>query len=257
MAWTLPSRSGIPLTMAQNIYDNPDFFAGYSQLPRQVHGLDGAPEWPAIRAMLPDVAEKRVADLGCGFGWASRWFREQGAASVAGYDLSHNMIARARADTSDPAIDYRNADLEVLDLPQAVFDLVYSALAFHYVADFDRLIRMIHKALAPGGDLVFTIEHPIFMAAAHPHWTLDEDGRKTWPVNGYSVEGERRTDWFAKGVLKYHRTLATTLNTLIGAGFALRRVQEFAPTAAQIEAMPVLAEELERPMMLLVAARKA
>lgn len=30
--------------MAQNIYDNPDLFAGYSQLPRQVHGLEGAPE---------------------------------------------------------------------------------------------------------------------------------------------------------------------------------------------------------------------
>ena len=30
-----------------------------------------------------------------------------------------------------------------------------------------------------------------------------------------SHQGERRTDWFAKGVLKHHRTLATTLNTLI------------------------------------------
>lgn len=29
--------------MAQNIYDDPRFFAGYSQIPRQVHGLDGAP----------------------------------------------------------------------------------------------------------------------------------------------------------------------------------------------------------------------
>lgn len=243
--------------MAQNIYDNPDFFAGYSQLPRQVRGLDGAPEWPAIRAMLPDVAGRRVADLGCGFGWASRWFREQGAASVTGYDLSRNMIARARADTSDPAIDYRITDLDRLDLPEAAFDLVYSALTFHYVADFDRLVRMIHKALVSGGDLVFTIEHPIYMAAAHPHWLLDEDGRKTWPVNGYSLEGERRTDWFARGVLKHHRTLATTLNTLIGAGFALRRIEEFAPTQQQIEAMRALAEELERPMMLLIAAQRA
>ncbi|MFC0812980.1 class I SAM-dependent methyltransferase [Paracoccus panacisoli] len=242
--------------MAQNIYDNPDFFDSYSQLPRQVRGLDGAPEWQAIQALLPDLTDKRVADLGCGFGWASRWFREQGAASVAGFDLSRNMIERARADTSEPAIDYRIADLEMLDLPEAAFDLVYSALAFHYVADFARLIRMIRTALVTGGDLVFTIEHPIFMAAAHPHWTLDEDGRKTWPVNGYSVEGERRTDWFAKGVLKQHRTLATTLNTLIDAGFALRRVAEFAPTAAQIEEMPTLAEELERPMMLLVAATR-
>ena len=60
----------------------------------------------------------------------------------------------------------------------------------------------------------------------------------------------------AKGVLKYHRTLGTTLNTLIDAGFELRRVEEFAPTPEQIEQLPELAEELERPMMLLVSARK-
>ena len=81
--------------MAQNIYDNPDFFAGYSQLPRQVLGLPGAPEWPAIRALLPDLRGRRVVDLGCGFGWASRWMRGQGAASVLGLDVSQNMIERA------------------------------------------------------------------------------------------------------------------------------------------------------------------
>jgi SAM-dependent methyltransferase len=244
------------INVAQNIYDNPDFFAGYSQLPRQVHGLDDAPEWPAVQAMLPALTGKHVADLGCGFGWASRWMRAQGAVSVLGLDLSQNMIARAKVDTTDPAIEYRLADLETLELPEAAFDLVYSALSFHYVEDFRRLACMIRKALVGGGDLVFTIEHPIFMAALHPHWIADEDGRKTWPVNGYSVEGERRTDWFAKGVLKYHRTLGTTLNTLIDAGFALCRVEEFAPTREQIERLPELAEELERPMMLIVSARK-
>ena len=247
----------VEIDLAQNIYDDPNFFSDYSQLPRQVHGLDGAPEWPAIRAMLPALTGKRVADLGCGFGWVSRWMRAQNAALVLGIDLSQNMIARAKADTSDPAIEYRIADLETLELPGAAFDLVCSILTFHYVEDFQRLTHMIHRALVPGGDLVFTIEHPIFMAAAHPHWIRDEDGRKSWPVNGYSVEGERRTDWFAKGVLKYHRTLGTTLNTLIGAGFELRRVEEFAPTREQIEQSPELAEELERPMMLLVSARKA
>jgi SAM-dependent methyltransferase len=240
--------------MAQNIYDNPDFFAGYSQLPRQVHGLAGAPEWPAIRALLPDLRGKRVVDLGCGFGWASRWMREQGAASVLGLDLSQKMIERARAETQEATVEYRIADLDTLNLPEAAFDLAYSALTFHYVQDFDRLVRVIRKALVPAGKFVFTIEHPVFMAAAHPHWISDEDGRKTWPVNGYSVEGERRTDWFAKGVLKYHRTLGTTLNALIGAGFDIHRVEEFAPTAEQIKQMPELAEELERPMMLIVSA---
>ncbi|MFE0017692.1 class I SAM-dependent methyltransferase [Mesorhizobium sp. NPDC059054] len=242
--------------MAQNIYDNSDFFEGYSQLPRQVNGLDGAPEWPAIRAMLPDLVGRKIADLGCGFGWASRWMREHGAASVVGFDLSQNMIDRARADTQDAAIEFHIADLESLVLPQAAFDLIFSALTFHYVEDFGRLIGTIHAALVQGGDLVFTIEHPIFMAAAHPHWTQDEDGRKTWPVNGYSIEGERRTDWFAKGVLKYHRTLGTTINSLIEAGFVIGRIEEFAPTSEQIRQTPALAEELERPMMVLVSAHK-
>lgn len=242
--------------MAQNIYDNPEFFAGYSQLPRQVHGLSGAPEWPAIRAMLPDLTGKRVLDLGCGFGWFARWAREAGAAAVLGLDLSERMIARARTDTSDPAIEYRIADLEELRLAPAAFDFAYSALAFHYVEDFGRLVREVHKALAPGSHFVFTIEHPIYMAAAHPRWWIDEDGRKTWPVNRYAIEGERRTDWFAKGVVKYHRRIGTTLNTLIRSGFAICQVEEFAPTAEQIVASPELEEELERPMMLLVAAER-
>ena len=128
--------------MAQNIYDNPEFFEGYSQLPRQVHGLAGAPEWPAIKAMLPDMTDRRVVELGCGFGWASRYLREAGARSVLGLDVSQNMIERARADTNDAAIEYRIADLETLELPQGAFDFAFSALTFHYIRDFDRLVRM-------------------------------------------------------------------------------------------------------------------
>ncbi len=242
--------------MAQNIYDNPEFFAGYSQLPRQVHGLAAAPEWPALRAMLPDLMGRRVVDLGCGFGWFARWACEHGAASVLGLDLSETMITRARAETADPAVAYRIADLDALALPDAAFDLAYSSLAFHYVADFGRLVGTVHRSLAPGGDLVFSIEHPILMAAAHPRWGADEDGRRTWPVNRYAVEGERRTDWFTRGVLKYHRMIGTTLNTLIGAGFTIRRVEEFAPSPEQIAENPDLAEEVERPMFLLVSARR-
>src|SRR3546814_174192 len=220
--------------MVQNIYDNPEFFAGYSRLPRQVQGLAGAPEWPAIRAMLPELAGKRVVDLGCGFGWFARWAREQGAASVLGLDLSEKMLARAKADTADAAVEYRLADLEKLALPEEAFDLAYSALAFHYVEDFGRLVRTVHRSLVPDAHFVFTIEHPIYMAAAFPHWLSDEDGRKTWPVNRYALEGERRTDWLVKGVLKHHRRIGTTLNTLIAARFAIRHVEEFAPTPEPI-----------------------
>ena len=242
--------------MAQNIYDNPEFFANYSELPRSVHGLAGAPEWPQVRALLPDLSGKRVVDLGCGFGGFARWARAQGAAHVLGLDLSESMIARARAQTEDPAIRYAIADLDRLELPAASFDFAYSSLVFHYIEDFGRLVTTVHRALVPGARFVFMIEHPIFMAPAHPGWSLDRDGRKTWPVNRYAVEGPRRTDWLAKGVLKQHRTMGTTLNALIAAGFAIRHVQEWAPSAAQIAAMPDFADELERPMFLIIASER-
>jgi SAM-dependent methyltransferase len=242
--------------LAQNIYDTPEFFEGYSRLRRSVHGLDGAPEWPAIRAMLPDLAGKRIVDLGCGFGWFARWSRTQGAAQVIALDLSENMLARARAETSDPAVQYALADLESLELPEAAFDLAYSSLTFHYIEDFGRLVSTVFRALVPGAHFVFTIEHPIYMASAHPDWVVGKDGNRVWPVDHYAIEGARTTDWLAKGVVKQHRTLGTTLNTLIGAGFTLRHVEEWHPTDEQATAEPDLTDELERPLMLLIAAQK-
>jgi SAM-dependent methyltransferase len=242
--------------MAQNVYDTPEFFEGYSQLGRSVHGLAGAAEWPVIKTLLPEMTGLRVVDLGCGFGWFSRFAAEEGAASVLGLDLSENMIARARAENAHPAIAYEIADLEQLKLPAGVFDLAYSSLAFHYLEDFGRLVAEVHSALMPGGKFVFTIEHPIYMASQNPGWRTDEAGKKFWPVDGYSVEGRRVTDWLAKGVVKYHRTIGTTLNALIDGGFAIGRVVEWHPSPDQIAANPALAEEMDRPMILMVSAER-
>jgi len=242
--------------MTQNIYDNPEFFAGYSRLGRSVEGLEGAPEWPALSALLPELRGRKAVDLGCGFGWFCRWAREQGAAEVLGIDVSENMLVRARADTADAAITYLRADMERVELPEAAFDVAYSSLALHYIENLERLLANVHRALVPGGYLVFSAEHPIFTAPAHPGWMVDAAGRKRWPVDSYLCEGPRRTDWLAKGVIKQHRTLGTYLNLLLRLGFALTHVEEWGPTDEQIAARPCLAEERQRPMFLLVAARR-
>ncbi|MBS0221130.1 MAG: methyltransferase domain-containing protein [Proteobacteria bacterium] len=234
--------------MTQNIYDNPEFFTGYSALPRSVQGLDAAPEWPALRAMLPDLQGRHVVDLGCGFGWFCRFAREAGARSVLGIDVSENMLARAREMTADPAIAYRRADLETLTLTEGAFDLVYSSLTLHYLSNLAALFDTIHQALGPGGRFVFSIEHPIYTAPSAPGWASN-----AWPVNGYLTEGPRTTDWLAKGVIKQHRTIATYLNLLILTGFSVLRIEEWGPTDAQIAAHPEWACERERPPFLLVS----
>ena len=95
------------------------------------------------------------------------------------------------------------------------------------------------------------------MAPRRPGWRTDGAGHKTWPLDAYLIEGPRRTDWLAPGVIKQHRLMATTLNLLIGAGFTLDRVEEWRPSEQQIAERPELAEELERPNFLFVAASRS
>jgi ubiquinone/menaquinone biosynthesis C-methylase UbiE len=242
--------------MTQNIYDNDEFFAGYSRLPRSVDGLDGAPEWPVLRALLPDLRGRRVLDLGCGFGWFCRWARERRAVHIEGIDVSERMLARARAATADATIIYVRADLERLALRASSFDVVYSSLALHYIVDLERLLAEVHQTLVIGGSLVFSVEHPIMTAPALPGWSTDGAGRRVWPVTGYLDEGPRSTDWLTKGVIKQHRTLATYVNLLLRLGFALTHVEEWGPSTQQILERPQLAHEHERPPFLLVAARR-
>ncbi|MDB5836519.1 MAG: hypothetical protein JWR14_6349 [Caballeronia sp.] len=242
--------------MTQNIYDDPGFFEGYSKLGRSVQGLAGAAEWPALMALLPPMRGLRVVDLGCGYGWFCRWAGEQGSASVLGLDVSAKMLERARSLSADPVITYAKADLETLDLPEASFDVAYSSLTFHYIEGLHGLLENIHRALVPGARLVFSIEHPIYMAPHNPGWLIDENGRKTWPVDSYQREGARITNWLADGVVKQHRTMGTLLNHLIGAGFTIAHVHEWGPTNEEVAARPELAEERERPMMLLVSANR-
>lgn len=58
--------------VTQNIYDDAEFFEQYSRLERSIEGLDGAVEWPSMRALLPDLRGLSVLDLGCGYGWFCR-----------------------------------------------------------------------------------------------------------------------------------------------------------------------------------------
>src|SRR5919202_1333673 len=240
--------------MSQNVYDDPGFFGEYAQLDRSVRGLDGAPEWPSLRALLPPVRGLRVVDLGCGFGWFSRWAAEQGAASVLGVDLSERMLERAVAETRDERVTYRRADLADLELPPAAFDVAYSSLTLHYLPEVGPLLAGVRRALVPGGVLVASVEHPVFTAPSRPGFVPGPDGRPVWQLDGYLTPGPRTTDWLAPGVVKHHRTVAGYVGALLHAGFTLTGLEEWGPTDEELTEHPDWAGERERPLFLLVSA---
>ncbi len=240
--------------MSHNLYDDPEFFAGYSRLARSREGLAGAPEWPRLRAMLPPLEGLRVLDLGCGFGAFSRWARKMGATTVLGVDRSEKMLARARSLTRDPAVTFRQVPIERMDLTPASFDLIYSSLVLHYLEDLSPVVAVMRNLLSGGGRLVLSVEHPIFTAPRTPVWRTEPDGTKAWPLTDYLAEGRRVTDWITSGVVKYHRTMQSYVNVLVEKGFRIRRIEEWAPNPKQIGEHPEWADEVHRPPFLLLAA---
>jgi SAM-dependent methyltransferase len=240
----------------QNIYDDPDFFAGYARLPRSEQGLGAVFEWPAFQRLLPDSLHgKRVLDLGCGLGYFARWARAQGAREVVGVDLSERMLEEARARTNDAGIVYRRTELETFTPEPASFDLAVSTLALHYLADYPALARRVAASLVPGGRFAFSVEHPIQTANGTWEWHTGPGGERLhWPVDRYREEGARPAHWFVDGVVKYHRTIETYVNGLLDAGLRLVRLEEPEGEGALLDAHPEWSDERRRPPFLLMAA---
>lgn len=242
--------------MKENKYDDIQFFNQYKQMARSVEGLQAAGEWHELQKMMPDFHGKRVLDLGCGFGWQCRYAVEQGAKSVVGVDLSQKMLQDAREKTTSQLVEYVHMPIEDIDYPENSFDIVISSLVLHYIESFEDICQRINRCLIPGGDFVFSVEHPIFTAQGDQEWYWDENGKPLhWPVDNYFKEGLREAIFLGEKVTKYHKTLTTYVNILIQCGFGIIKLVEPKP-AEHLMDRPGMKDELRRPMMLLIAARK-
>jgi 2-polyprenyl-3-methyl-5-hydroxy-6-metoxy-1,4-benzoquinol methylase len=242
----------------QNIYDDARFFAGYSSLERFGTGWQQAMEHEDLLGLLPPAAGRRVLDLGCGAGQLAHHLAASGASEVIAVDLSERMLERARAEWAHPRVTYRREAIERLVFEPARFDLVVSSLALHYVEDYAGLIARIASWLAPGGVLVYSIEHPIYTARLPGEgWVVDEAGRRTgWSLDRYAEEGAREETWFVAGVRKVHRTLATLINGLVDARLVLERLVEPTPSEHWLREHSTWDDERRRPIFLLARARK-
>ena len=241
----------------ENKYDDPVFFEKYAQMDRSRLGLQGAGEWKTLEPMLPDFAGRDVLDLGCGYGWHCAYAAEHGARSVLGLDISGKMLEVARGHHAAYVIEFLRMAMEDADFADGSFDVVLSSLAFHYVADFGALVRKIVRWLRPGGDFVFSCEHPVFTAEGSQDWYRDEQGNILhFPVDNYYIEGRRQAVFLGERVTKYHRTLTSYVGALLSGGFTLTGLAEPQPPQEMIGTVPGMADELRRPMMLILSAKK-
>jgi CTP:molybdopterin cytidylyltransferase MocA/predicted O-methyltransferase YrrM len=115
-----------------------------------------APENRFILRTMGELPGRRLLDLGSGLGEAAVYFALRGA-RVTATDISPEMCALAAETARRHGVEVETiaAPVERLDVPEGSFDLVYGANLLHHVADVDRTLGAVRRALRPGGRCFF------------------------------------------------------------------------------------------------------
>lgn len=243
--------------MKENKYDDISFFSKYSGIDRSVRGLEAAGEWQTLERLLPDFKDKRVLDLGCGFGWHCEYAAKKGAAAVTGIDISEKMLEVANRRKTSDIITYLKEPIEDINFNRDSFDIVISSLALHYINSFEDICKKVFNLLTKGGYFVFSAEHPVFTAQGPQDWHYGANGMPAhWPVDRYFEEGSRDSVFLGEQIIKYHRTLTTYFSVLVSAGFTITDMAEPVPPSNLLREYPQFLNELRRPMMLIISSRK-
>jgi SAM-dependent methyltransferase len=205
---------------------------------------------PAVLSLLPPINGKRVLDAGCGPGVYAEWLARNGA-EVVGVDFSPEMVRLARERLRGRA-EILEADLgRGLDLPNASFDVIVSALALDCVRDWGMTFREFFRLLRSPGFLVFSAHHP-----------FDEFFEHHPKGNYFAVElVQMEFNWRELAapvrVPYYRRSLSAMIEPLLEAGFILERLLEPQPTPMFQQQDPVDYEKLMRqPGFICFRARK-
>src|SRR5574340_419416 len=161
----------------------------------------------------------RVLDVGTGTGYGLAALRSRYAeAELCALDIAPSMLAAARArfpqpgwgkrvltrltPLSSPLTHLVCADMERLPLAADSVNLVWSSLALQWARDLEAAFRGLHRALAPGGLLIFATFGPDTLKELRAACAEIDDAQF---LQGIRTEGgeDQQT---AMGVSGHHQT---------------------------------------------------
>ncbi len=110
---------------------------------------------------LGQLQEKRILEVGCGFGWDAAGLSLVGNNTVVATDILPSMIDGAReciessiAKGHNLKVEARQGDICSLDLPDTSFDGIYSSEAIEHVHDLTAMFARCYQLLKPGGRML-------------------------------------------------------------------------------------------------------
>ena len=135
---------------------------GLTGTPGALHTGDGSLH--SGDGSLPTAAEavpfQACLEIGCGTGKNTVWLIEK-ARQITAVDLSEEMLAKARAKVTSPAVDFVQADITAeWTFGNEFYDLVTFSLVLEHIADLGPIFRKVAASLKPGGYVYIGELHP-------------------------------------------------------------------------------------------------
>jgi len=132
-----------------------------------------------VLSLLRHIRFNDVLDAATGTGRYAVRLAQMGK-RVAGIDTNEQMLAQARAKSSQLGLDIEFQRASVLTIPQAdeSVDLVICALALGHVKDLATAVRELVRVLRCGGLLIISDLHPDIQKAWGPNYTMVVDGQE-------------------------------------------------------------------------------
>lgn len=127
--------------------------ATWDEEPRRVE-LAAALAKALTRELSLDGTAKAL-EFGCGTGLVTLGVAPQ-LRSLLAVDVSDGMLSVLRQKVADRAyahVQVRQMDLSREPLPEQDFDLIFSCMTLHHIADTAGLVKKLVQGLAPGGRL--------------------------------------------------------------------------------------------------------
>lgn len=155
-------------------------------------------------------------DAGCGTGRHAATLAAVGY-DVIGTDLTPAMLDVARAKA--PAVDFRRGTFEDLPVDDDSVDLIVTALAVCHANDLGSVFAEFARVLRPGGKLLLSDPHP----GSEPI-----GAQAFFPGEGFDLPWVRN---------RAH-PISTYVNSLVGSGFTIERMEELPYDAAILETNP-------------------
>jgi len=236
-----------------DFYDDESVFATYSEMRQRRDSPNETMEAPIVDELMGDVRGLRVLDLGCGTASLGRDFFARGAREYVGLEASRRMVAAARDSlrgTSGVVVEDR---IETWAYPVRAFDLVVSRLALHYIADIRPVLQSVRHALVDGGQLVFSVEHPVITSCSRG-WK-EGTVRQDWLVDDYFKTGARTTRWLGGEVQRYHRTVEDYFVAMRSASFVVEHLREASPRVDMFADVETFERRKRIPLFLIIGGK--